>query len=74
MAHWRSLIYFFGLRGDGIKENLKIGDTVKCKDLDDMIRTMYELAETGIQTAWDCEEIKQGLHILHVTEIEESET
>ena len=57
-----------------MKENLKIGDTVKCKDLDDMIRTMYELAETGIQTAWDCEEIKQGLHILHVTEIEESET
>ena len=51
--------------------DLKIGDTVKCKDLGDMIRTMYELAETGIQTDWDCEEIKQGLHILHVTEIEE---
>ena len=57
-----------------MKENLKIGDTVKCKDLDDMIRTMYELAETGIQTAWDCEEIKQGLHILHVAEIEEIKT
>ena len=38
-----------------MKENLKIGDTVECKDLGDM---------------WDCEEIKQGLHILHVTEIE----
>ena len=57
-----------------MKENLKIGDTVECKDLDDMIRTMYELAETGIQTDWDCEEIKQGLHILHVTEIERTET
>ena len=57
-----------------MKENLKIGDTVKCKDLDDMIRTMYELSEMGIRTKWDCEEIKQGLHILHVTEIEEIKT
>lgn len=54
--------------------DLKIGDTVKCKDLDDMIRTMYELGKTSIQTDWDCEEIKQGLHILHVTEIEEIKT
>ena len=54
--------------------DLKIGDTVECKDLDDMIRTMYELAETGIRTGWDCEEVKQGLHILHVTEIERTET
>lgn len=54
--------------------DLKIGDTVECRDLSDMVNAMYCLSEMGIRTKWDCEEIKQGLHILHVTEIEESET
>jgi len=52
-------------------KSLKVGDTVKCRDLDDMIRSMYELAKEGVQTDWDCEEITKGLHILHVTETEE---
>ena len=52
-------------------KDLEVGDTVKCKDLDDMIRTMHELAKDDIHTDWDCEEIKQGLHILHVIYTEE---
>ena len=52
-------------------KSLKVGDTIKCKDLDDMIRSMYELTKEGVQTDWHCEEIKKGLHILHVTETEE---
>lgn len=52
-------------------KDLEVGDTIKCRDLDDMIRSMYELAKEGVQTDWDCEEIIKGLHILHVTETEE---
>jgi len=52
-------------------KSLKVGDTVKCRDLYDMLRSMYALAKEGVQTDWDCEEIKQGLRILHVTETEE---
>ena len=32
------------------KSNLKVGDTIKCHDTDDMIDTMNELVKSGVET------------------------
>ena len=32
------------------KATLKVGDTIKCHDKDDLIKTMTELAKCGIET------------------------
>ena len=32
------------------KSDLKVGDTIKCHDLDDMIDTMNELVKSGVET------------------------
>lgn len=32
------------------KSDLKVGDTIKCHDQDDMIDTMNELVKSGIET------------------------
>ena len=35
---------------------MKIGDTIKCADAEDMIETMYALAKEGIETNFLYEE------------------
>ena len=32
------------------KSDLKVGDTIKCRDPDDMIDTMNDLVKSGIET------------------------
>lgn len=32
------------------KSDLKVGDTIKCHDQDDMIDTMNELVKSGVET------------------------
>ena len=32
------------------KSDLKVGDTIKCRDSDDMIDTMNDLVKSGIET------------------------
>ena len=54
-----------------MKDNLQIGDTIICNSQDDMIDTMMELAQAGIETDFvygDEEKYK-----LVVTDIEEGE-
>lgn len=48
---------------------MSIGDTIWCRDEDDMIRTMHQLCKAGIETDWDVNEIKNGNYILRVTEV-----
>ena len=50
---------------------MNIGDAIKCKDLDDMIKTMGDLKDEGVSVVWKAEDIIAGKHILHVTAIEE---
>lgn len=52
---------------------LRVGDTIRCLDLDDMLQHMAELAREGIETDWNTEEIKAGEYILHITEVEDAE-
>ena len=40
------------------KSDLKVGDTIKCCDPDDMIDTMNDLVKSGIET--DCLYKKDG--------------
>ena len=49
---------------------LKVGDTVECNDLNDMINSIHDLQMTGVSTDWEPEEVIAGKHILHVTAIE----
>ena len=52
---------------------LQIGDTIKCHDVDDMIRTMTELEKENITTDFMYEKDgKQGLWLV-VERIKESE-
>lgn len=48
---------------------MKIGDTIKCADAEDMIETMYALAKEGIETDFMYE--KDGVKglWLEITEI-----
>lgn len=39
-----------GVVGKGVQELTKVGDTIKCHDADDMIRTCTELAKSDIKT------------------------
>lgn len=48
---------------------LKVGDTVKCHDMYDMLACMQELALNGVVTDWDPDEIGSGDWILHVVEV-----
>lgn len=49
-------------------ERLKVGDTIKCHDEDDMIKTMEELAKEGIDT--DSLYEKNGKHGLWLEVVE----
>ena len=52
-------------------KRLKVGDTIKCHDEDDMIKTMEELAKDGVGTDFLYEKYgARGLY-LEVTEVEE---
>lgn len=48
---------------------LKVGDTVKCHDMYDMLTCMQELALNDVVTDWDPDEIGSGDWILHVVEV-----
>ena len=48
------------------QRKLQVGDTIKCRDVDDMIETMTELAQEGVET--DFQDNKQ--FILIVTRVE----
>ena len=54
-----------------MKDNLQIGDTIICSSQDNMIDTMMELAQTGIET--DFVYGDKDKYKLVITDIEEGE-
>ena len=59
------------LRSGTMEKKLKIGDTIQCADVDDLIDTMTELAQNGVITDWTFEKDGQKGLWLVVEEIEE---
>lgn len=56
-----------------MSKDLSIGDTIECKDADDMINTMYDLLGCGIETDFLYEKDgKLGLWLI-ITKIEREE-
>lgn len=51
-----------------MQARLEPGDTVECRDIDDMIARSSELEKRGIHVDWDPSEIVRGNYILHVTD------
>ena len=51
-----------------MQARLEPGDTVECRDIDDMIAKSSELEKQGVHVDWDPEEIVHGKYILHVTD------
>lgn len=51
-----------------MQARLEPGDTVECRDIDDMIARSSELEKQDIHVDWSPEEIVHGKYILHVTD------
>ena len=50
---------------------LKVGDAIKCRDEDDLIETMEDLAELGIETDFVYEKAGEKGLWLEITKIKE---
>lgn len=48
---------------------LQIGDTIRCRDIDDLVDTMTELAKAGVETDFD---YTDGVRLI-VTEVIDNE-
>ena len=51
-----------------MQARLEPGDTVECRDIDDMIAMSSELEKRGIHVDWDPSDIVRRKYILHVTD------
>lgn len=48
---------------------MNIGDTIQCHDTDDLIKTMLDLARSGIETDFDYTQKKPRLIVTAVKEV-----
>lgn len=61
----RPVIYDGGYRRFRM-DRLKRGDAVICADLEEFVRLRYEMAESGIGTAWSDSDIEGQRYVLYV--------